>query len=105
MNKPEEEDDTTISKKKKVLLSKSALYAPLAAYQQSELEPSEYANNQISSKIPKSIMESTLTSFLRSVSYTYHRKRARSYDPKNNGSRPQSLLDVDYQDDLFESAT
>eukprot|EP00339_Tiarina_fusa_P021366 CAMPEP_0117074036 /NCGR_PEP_ID=MMETSP0472-20121206/52154_1 /TAXON_ID=693140 ORGANISM="Tiarina fusus, Strain LIS" /NCGR_SAMPLE_ID=MMETSP0472 /ASSEMBLY_ACC=CAM_ASM_000603 /LENGTH=52 /DNA_ID=CAMNT_0004798879 /DNA_START=146 /DNA_END=301 /DNA_ORIENTATION=- len=40
-------------------LSKNALYAPLAAYEQSIVDPVNYSSQQ--SKVPRSTMETTLT--------------------------------------------
>jgi RNase P/RNase MRP subunit p29 len=75
------------------ILSRNELYAPLAAYEQTHLPPSSYMLNQLS--IPKTLQESSLVSHLQKVSYNYHRNQAKASDPKNNGSRPNSIRDVD----------
>jgi RNase P/RNase MRP subunit p29 len=74
-------------------LSKNALYAPLVAYEQTEVEPSNYMSTR--SSIPKSLQVSSLVGCLQKVSYDYHRKTAKASDPKNNGSRPASVADFD----------
>jgi RNase P/RNase MRP subunit p29 len=74
-------------------LSKNALYAPLVAYEQNEVEPSNYMSTR--SSIPKSLQVSSLVGCLQKVSYDYHRKTAKASDPKNNGSRPASVADFD----------
>ncbi|KAG7343415.1 hypothetical protein IV203_021360 [Nitzschia inconspicua] len=104
-------------------LSKNLLYTPLEAYFQHDADvasstikessaktvsssqqqqqrqttvvvhPSQYLN-QLSS-VPKSLHESSLASFLQSISQDYHRNRATPHDPKNNASRPLSVKDVD----------
>jgi RNase P/RNase MRP subunit p29 len=75
-------------------LSKNALYTPLAAYEQTQVDPSTYMTTQIST-IPKSLKEHSLSVFLQKVSFEYHRNRATASDPKNNGSRPLSVGDID----------
>ena len=73
-------------------LSKNLMYAPLMAYEQAEVEPSNYVSSQTS--VPKDLQESSLATFLQNSSYDYHRYHARPSDPKNNGSRPLSLGDM-----------
>lgn len=75
-------------------LSKNALYTPLAAYEQTQVDPSTYMTTQISA-VPKSLKEHSLSVFLQKVSFEYHRNRATASDPKSNGSRPLSVGDVD----------
>ncbi|CAJ1930473.1 unnamed protein product [Cylindrotheca closterium] len=74
------------------MLSRNNLYAPLVAYEQTDVVPSAYMINQTST--PKAIQESSLVSFLQGISQDYHREEAMPNDPKNNGSRPTSLSDV-----------
>jgi hypothetical protein len=74
-------------------LSRNALYAPLVAYEQTQVEPTAYMGNQ--KAIPSSLKESALSSFLQSIGEDYHRNRATGADPKNNGSRPLSVSDMD----------
>lgn len=74
-------------------LSRNALYTPLVAYEQTLVAPTAYMANQ--KTIPTSLKESTLTSFLQSIGEDYHRNRATGSDPKNNGSRPLSVSDMD----------
>mmetsp|Transcript_42763 Transcript_42763/g.103442 ORF Transcript_42763/g.103442 Transcript_42763/m.103442 type:complete len:301 (-) Transcript_42763:40-942(-) len=75
------------------MLSRNDLYAPLVAYEQTDVEPSAYIMNQAST--PRSMQQSALVSFLQGISQDYHREEAVSNDPKNNGSRPTSLADVE----------
>ena len=75
------------------ILSRNELYAPLVAYEQTNVNPSSYIMNL--SSIPKSLQESALVSFLHKSSFEYHRNRAKAGDPKNNGSRPTSIFDVE----------
>lgn len=74
-------------------LSRNALYSPLVAYEQTQVDPALYMGNQ--KTIPSSLKESALSSFLQSVGEDYHRNRATGPDPKNNGSRPLSVSDMD----------
>lgn len=86
-------------------LSKNLVYTPLEAYIQYDNasaksavtaavdHPSQYMNQQ--SSVPKSLHESSLASFLQSVSHDYHRHQATPRDAKNNASRPLTIKDVD----------
>ncbi|KAL3942444.1 MAG: hypothetical protein SGBAC_003367 [Bacillariaceae sp.] len=75
------------------MLSRNELYAPLVAYEQTDVEPSAFMINQAST--PKDMRDSSLVSFLQGISQDYHREEATPNDPKNNGSRPTSLADVE----------
>jgi hypothetical protein len=74
-------------------LSRNALYAPLVAYEQTQVDPTAYMGNQ--KAVPSSLKESALSSFLQSIGEDYHRNRATGADPKNNGSRPLTVSDMD----------
>jgi len=74
-------------------LSRNALYTPLRAYEQDQIDPNTYMGTLKS--IPISLKESSLSSFMHRVSEDYHRNRAKGPDPKNNGSRPISVSDME----------
>lgn len=76
-------------------LSRNALYSPLVAYEQTQIDPVLYMGEQLQKNTPAAIKESSLTSFFQKVGEDYHRNRARGPDPKNNGSRPLSVTDMD----------
>lgn len=79
--------------KRRKTLSRNEIYSPLEAYEQTQVPPSSYIASL--SSLPKSLHESSLVSFLQNSSFEYHRKQAKAEDPKNNGSRPTSIADVE----------
>lgn len=74
-------------------LSRNALYTPLRAYEQALEDPTTYMSTL--KNVPASLKESSLSSFMQRVGEDYHRNRATGPDPKNNGSRPLTVSDMD----------
>lgn len=84
---------TRISNEDGKTLSKNALYAPLIAYDQSNVEPANYLATK--SSIPKSLQENSLIQFWRTASVDYHRQSSSAKDAKNGGSRPLFIPEID----------
>ena len=74
-------------------LSRNALYTPLRAYEQTEVDPNTFMSTL--KNLPASLKESSLFSFMQRIGEDYHRNRATGPDPKNNGSRPLTVSDMD----------
>lgn len=73
-------------------LSKDALYAPLAAYEQDKVSASHYLIHK--KRVPENIKESSMVEFLVQVSQHVNRNRLLTTG-KNNGSKALSQSDVD----------
>jgi hypothetical protein len=84
---------TRISNEDGKTLSKNSLYAPLIAYDQSNVEPANYLATK--SSIPKSLQENSLIQFWRAASVDYHRQSSSAKDAKNGGSRPLFIPEID----------
>ena len=84
---------TRISTEDGKTLSKNALYAPLIAYDQSNVEPANYLATK--SSIPKSLQENSLIQLWRTASVDYHRQSSSAKDAKNGGSRPLFIPEID----------
>jgi hypothetical protein len=84
---------TRISNEDGKTLSKNALYAPLIAYDQSNIEPANYLATK--SSIPKSLQENSLIQFWRIASVDYHRQSSSAKDAKNGGSRALFIPEID----------
>jgi hypothetical protein len=95
MSRPDEAAPmpTRISNEDGKTLSKNALYAPLIAYDQSNIEPANYLATK--SSIPKSLQENYLIQFWRTASVDYHRQSSSAKDAKNGGSRPLFIPEID----------
>jgi len=81
-------------------LSKNLLYAPLTAYHKAAaatcVDDKDGIDGRLNYHKKKSFKESSLVSFLHSVSCDYHRtRRSTVNDAKNNGSRPLGLADIE----------
>ena len=73
-------------------LSKSSLYAPLAAYEQDSVLPSQYLTNK--KRVPESVKESSMVELLVQVSQDINQHRSITIG-KNNGSKALSQSEVD----------
>ena len=74
-------------------LSRNALYTPLRAYEQTVVDPNAFMSTL--KNLPASLKESSLFGFMQRIGEDYHRNRATGPDPKNNGSRPLTVSDMD----------
>jgi hypothetical protein len=110
VRKPEQERDTpsdlpsTASTPKASTLTASSfsrvtLYAPLVAYHQTRVEPSNYLRSV--GTLPKSVGEAALKSFLGAISCHHHLSKA-SLHGKNTSARP--LQEYDVRDRLQQRA-
>ena len=73
-------------------LSKCSLYAPLVAYEQDSVLPSQYLTTK--KKVPESVKESAMVEFLVHVSQDINRHRSITIG-KNNGSKALTQFEVD----------